>query len=288
MRFNIVVCAESVPDPLQTLDPITLPAAPASERKWFLPAVLDHGPPAHSMKPQTWPPKSGSKLWLVSLGPRPSATGHDDRGPESSFELVPVTVASGIFPTQHSTAAAISSTIESIPKLETRSCSLGGWDRPAAAPASPSSSTASASASPIQFQASIKSPCAMTAPLKSWSASKAASIRSPSAPARRPYSAGPPATSPSRAIIPGRHGQHAQPHARPAKSKSATSRQQPALHLRQPSQAAARHPRSQRHVPRRNRQRASRMDRSRMMESILVLTHADETGSAPPKPRSKP
>ena len=39
--YHIVVCAGIVPDPLQTLEPITTPAGPGLKNEMMLPAVLD-------------------------------------------------------------------------------------------------------------------------------------------------------------------------------------------------------------------------------------------------------
>ena len=39
--LHIVVCAGIVPDPLQTLEPVTGPAGPGLKNEMVLPAVLD-------------------------------------------------------------------------------------------------------------------------------------------------------------------------------------------------------------------------------------------------------
>jgi electron transfer flavoprotein beta subunit len=39
--YQIVVYGSIVPDPLQTLEPVTSPAGPASKNEMMLPAVLD-------------------------------------------------------------------------------------------------------------------------------------------------------------------------------------------------------------------------------------------------------
>lgn len=39
--MQIVVCGSIVPDPLQTLEPVTGPAGPALKNEMMLPAVLD-------------------------------------------------------------------------------------------------------------------------------------------------------------------------------------------------------------------------------------------------------
>ena len=40
-QLHIVVCAGIVPDPLQTLEPITTPSGPGLKNEMVLPAVLD-------------------------------------------------------------------------------------------------------------------------------------------------------------------------------------------------------------------------------------------------------
>src|SRR5512139_3253953 len=68
-HFHIVVCGGVVPDPLQTLEPVTAPHGPALKNEALLPHVLDpwasHAlyEAAHLARQMT-----GSKVWLVSLG----------------------------------------------------------------------------------------------------------------------------------------------------------------------------------------------------------------------------
>ena len=69
VSFQIVVCGSFVPDPLQTLEPVTGPAGPALKNELMLPAVLDpwagHALFEAAHLAQAMP---GSKVWLVSLG----------------------------------------------------------------------------------------------------------------------------------------------------------------------------------------------------------------------------
>lgn len=69
--YQIVVCGSVVPDPLQTLEPVNTPSGPALKNEMMLPAILDPWA-AHALYEaahlaQTAP---GSKVWLVSLGPK--------------------------------------------------------------------------------------------------------------------------------------------------------------------------------------------------------------------------
>src|SRR5574338_620615 len=70
-NFHIVVCAGIVPDPLQTLEPVTTPTGPGLKNEMMLPAVLDpwagHALYEAAHLAQKTP---GSKVWLVSLGPK--------------------------------------------------------------------------------------------------------------------------------------------------------------------------------------------------------------------------
>src|SRR5271157_5596518 len=69
--YHIVVCGSIVPDPLQTLEPIQTQTGPALKNELMLPATLDPWA-AHALYEAANLAKSvpGSKVWLVSLGPK--------------------------------------------------------------------------------------------------------------------------------------------------------------------------------------------------------------------------
>lgn len=69
--FDIVVCGSIVPDPLQTLEPVATPAGPALKNEGMLPAILDPWA-SHALYEAANLAKNlpGSKVWLVSLGPK--------------------------------------------------------------------------------------------------------------------------------------------------------------------------------------------------------------------------
>jgi electron transfer flavoprotein beta subunit len=69
--FQIVVCGGLVPDPLQTLEPIAGPAGPILKNEMMLPCVLDPWA-AHALYEAAHlaAKVQGSKVWLVSLGPK--------------------------------------------------------------------------------------------------------------------------------------------------------------------------------------------------------------------------
>src|ERR1019366_5253871 len=69
--FQIVVCGSIVPDPLQTLEPVTGPKGPSLKNEMLLPAVLDPWA-GHALfeAAHLAAKRPGSKVWLVSLGPK--------------------------------------------------------------------------------------------------------------------------------------------------------------------------------------------------------------------------
>ena len=69
--FHIVVCGSLVPDPLQTLEPVMGPNGPGLKNEMMLPSVLDPWA-GHALYEAAHLAKNapGSKVWLVSLGPK--------------------------------------------------------------------------------------------------------------------------------------------------------------------------------------------------------------------------
>ncbi len=69
--FHIVVCGSLVPDPLQTLEPVTGPTGPGLKNEMMLPSVLDPWA-AHALYEAAHlaAQSDDSKVWLVSLGPK--------------------------------------------------------------------------------------------------------------------------------------------------------------------------------------------------------------------------
>ncbi len=129
--LHIVVCAGIVPDPLQTLEPVTTPAGPGLKNEMVLPAVLDPWAACALYEAANLVAKNpGSKLWLVSLGPKAKLQQvMMTVAQKVPFELVPIDGPIGGFPDAHSTAAAIASAIEAIPELNrTEFLLFGGWE----------------------------------------------------------------------------------------------------------------------------------------------------------------
>src|SRR5512132_1811477 len=68
--FQIVVCGSIVPDPLQTLEPVTTPAGPGLKNEMMLPAVLDPWASHALYEAAHLAKKVAGKVWLVSAAPK--------------------------------------------------------------------------------------------------------------------------------------------------------------------------------------------------------------------------
>jgi electron transfer flavoprotein beta subunit len=131
MSFNIIVCGSVVPDPLQTLEPIETPAGPALKNEAMLPAVLDPWASHALYEAANLASKiPGSKVWLVSLGPKAKLQQvMMNVAQKVAFELVPVDGPASGFADAHATAAVLADTINAIPGLDkSRLLLFGGWE----------------------------------------------------------------------------------------------------------------------------------------------------------------
>jgi electron transfer flavoprotein beta subunit len=129
--LHIVVCAGIVPDPLQTLEPITAPNGPGLKNEMALPAVLDPWAACALYEAAALAAKNpSSKVWLVSLGPKAKLQAvMMTVAQKVSFELVPIDGPIGGFPDAHATAAALADAITSIQGLDRAKLLLfGGWE----------------------------------------------------------------------------------------------------------------------------------------------------------------
>ena len=129
--FDIVVCAGIVPDPLQTLEPITGPNGPGLKNEMILPAVLDPCAASALYEAANLAAKNpGSKLWLVSLGPKAKLQQvMMTVAQKVAFQLVPVDGPIGGFPDAHSTAAVLADASNALPGLDRSKLLLfGGWE----------------------------------------------------------------------------------------------------------------------------------------------------------------
>jgi electron transfer flavoprotein beta subunit len=129
--YQIVVCGSIVPDPLQTLEPVTGPAGPALKNELMLPAVLDPWAGHALFEAANLAAKTpGSKVWLVSLGPKAKLQQVMMAiGQKVPFELVAVDGPAGGFMDAHETAAALADAVKAIPGLDhTKLLVFGGWE----------------------------------------------------------------------------------------------------------------------------------------------------------------
>ena len=129
--LQIVVCGSIVPDPLQTLEPVTGPAGPSLKNEMMLPAILDpwagHALYEAANLAKTAP---GSKVWLVSLGPKAKLQQvMMTVAQKVPFELVALDGPSSGFADSFETAAALAGAIGAIAGLDkTRLLLFGGWE----------------------------------------------------------------------------------------------------------------------------------------------------------------
>ena len=129
--FHIVVCAGIVPDPLQTLEPVNSPNGPGIKNEMLLPAVLDPWAASALYEAAHLAASNpGSKVWLVSLGPKAKLQQlMMTVAQKASFELVAIDGPIGGFTDAGATAAALAEAIDAIAGLDkTRLLLFGGWE----------------------------------------------------------------------------------------------------------------------------------------------------------------
>src|SRR5512142_1936741 len=118
--MHIVVCASIVPDPLQTLEPVTGPTGPALKNEMMLPSVLDPWASHALYEAANLARKvAGTKVWLVCLGPKAKLQQvMMTVAQKVPFELVALDGPAGAFTDAAETAAALTEAINSIPGLD--------------------------------------------------------------------------------------------------------------------------------------------------------------------------
>lgn len=129
--YQIVVCAGIVPDPLQTLEPMTTPTGPALKNEMMLPAVLDPWASHALYEAANLARKvAGSKVWLVTLGPKAKLQQVlMTIAQKVPFELVALDGPASGFTEATEIAAALAEAIRSLPGLElSRLLMFGGWE----------------------------------------------------------------------------------------------------------------------------------------------------------------
>jgi len=129
--YQIVVCAGVVPDPLQTLEPVTGPAGPALKNEMMLPAVLDPWA-GHALYEAANLAKNhpGSKVWLVSLGPKAKLQQvMMTVAQKVPFDFVALDGPASGFTEAAEVAAALAEAIQTIPGLDkAKLLVFGGWE----------------------------------------------------------------------------------------------------------------------------------------------------------------
>jgi electron transfer flavoprotein beta subunit len=129
--FHIVVCAGIVPDPLQTLEPMTGPQGWMLKNEMMLPACLDPWA-GHALFEAANLAKNaaGSKVWLVTLGPKAKVQQvMMTMAQKVPFELVALDGLANGFTDATETAEALTNAIESIAGLDkSRLLLFGGWE----------------------------------------------------------------------------------------------------------------------------------------------------------------
>src|SRR3989442_820708 len=128
--YQIVVCAGIVPDPLQTLEPITGPTGPSIKNEMMLPAVLDPWA-GHALFGAANLAKNApvSKVWLVSLAPKAKLQQVlMTIAQKVPFELIALDGPSGGFTDAFAVGNALAEVIKAIPGLDqARLLVFGGW-----------------------------------------------------------------------------------------------------------------------------------------------------------------
>ncbi len=116
-NLHIVVCGSIVPDPLQKLEPVS---GPALKNEQMLPSVLDPWA-GHALYEAANLAKQseGSKIWLVSLGPKARLQQlMMNIGQKAPFDLVPVDGSASGFTDAYEVASALAEAIEGIQCLD--------------------------------------------------------------------------------------------------------------------------------------------------------------------------
>lgn len=128
--FQIVVCGSFVPDPLQTLEPVSGPGGPSLKNEMMLPAVLDPWAGHALFEAAHLARTPGSKVWLVSLGAKAKLQQvMMTVAQKVPFELVALDGPASGFCDSFETAAYLAAAIEAIPALDrTKLLVFGGWE----------------------------------------------------------------------------------------------------------------------------------------------------------------
>ena len=131
ISLQIVVCGSIVPDPLQTLEPVAGPNGPSLKNEMLLPAVLDPWA-GHALfeAAHLAGTRPGSKVWLVSLGPKAKLQQvMMTVAQKVPFELIALDGPASGFTEATEVAAALAEAIQGIPGLDrSKLLVFGGWE----------------------------------------------------------------------------------------------------------------------------------------------------------------
>ncbi|NMC63394.1 MAG: electron transfer flavoprotein subunit beta [SAR324 cluster bacterium] len=119
-NVHIVVCGTLVPDPLQTLEPTQGPTGPALKNETMLPSVLDPWA-GHALFEAANLAKQieGSKVWLVSMGPKAKLQQlMMNVAQKVPFELVVIDGPASGFTDAQEVSLKLAEAIEKIPGLD--------------------------------------------------------------------------------------------------------------------------------------------------------------------------
>src|SRR5512142_3413736 len=129
--YQIVVLGSVVPDPLQTLEPVSTPQGPGLKNELMLPAVLDPWAghalyEAANLAART----PGSTVTLLSLGPKAKLQQGMMAGAQKvPFELGALDGPAGGFTDAHEVAAKLAAAVQALPGLDRSKLLLfGGWE----------------------------------------------------------------------------------------------------------------------------------------------------------------
>jgi electron transfer flavoprotein beta subunit len=131
MSFQIVVLGSIVPDPLQTLEPVSTPQGPGLKNEQMLPAVLDPWAGHALYEAANLAAKTpGSKVTLLSLGPKAKLQQVMMAVAQKvPFELVALDGPAGGFTDAHEVAAKLAAAVKALPGLDRAKLLLfGGWE----------------------------------------------------------------------------------------------------------------------------------------------------------------
>ena len=130
-EYQIVVCGSVVPDPLQTLEPVSSPTGPALKNEMMLPAWLDPWAGHALYEAANLAAKNpGSKVWLVALGPKAKLQqSMMTLAQKAPFELIALDGSASGFTDAAGTATALAEAIQAIPGLDrSKLLVFGGWE----------------------------------------------------------------------------------------------------------------------------------------------------------------